>query len=133
MSTIEELYTSLLLNFSTLTNYKINDKTDVGAPSATESTIALLYQLVKNNRHLVFLPTNNGKRLFDYLIEFAIDYLADELADNSVEHMREEYILNNWLNQNEKYSDYYCSNGAYNLYGVNLIQLRELLKLSKPV
>lgn len=132
---MEELYRSLILNLDTIRHYDLtNDDSESGSPTGLTTIISMLYLLVKNNNELLQIEVN-GKLLYYYLFNLAKYVLIDDYEDKYSDEEKTEYSLemyiSEWMNKPQKYYEYYCSNDAYNLYGVTKIQLQRLLLLSK--
>ncbi len=130
-----ELYQALINNLNVLCKYK---SVHYATPNGLTTTISMLYLLVKNNPELLLLEVN-GKKLYDYLFELSKTVYSDAYADfcydenkNATEYTIDMFIVNDLMHKKMDYRDYYCSNDAYDLYGITMIQLKDLLVLSKP-
>jgi hypothetical protein len=104
-----------------------------GCPSYYEAYIGLLYQIVVKNKNLVNIKVK-GNNLHWYLMNIARislkDYWKDWMYDSNENIQLDNFILDHWILFNDSTHNYYYSNGAYQLFGVTNILLRELLKLS---
>lgn len=121
---MEETY-SLLLQSIDLND--LYSETDVnGCPTYLESYITLLYNIVSKHPELINVDVN-GHKLDYYLINIIKNMINNkyiEYSNDSIEFIKK------WANIKESPSDYYYSNGAYNLYGISIIVLRKLLNMA---
>ena len=126
---IKNLYDSLLDSadyFHILK--KSNPKIVDGTPTCDELYISMIYQLIIENPNLI----EDKDKLFNILIRFTKELIIDDIP---LEYENvDDYILNVWLNSNDEVSsDYYHSNGAYCLFGIQRIQLKEMLRMLKSM
>lgn len=131
---MEELYRSLIINLDVIRKYDLTQQdSESGSPTGLTTVISMLYLLVKNNNELLQVEVD-GKLLHYYLFNLAKIVLIDNYEDKCCDEEKEEYTLeeyiSEWMHKPQKYSEYYYSNDAYDLYGVTLIQLQRLLLLS---
>ena len=136
---MEELYKSLIINLNTLRLYDLSDKDEeCGSPTGLSTVISALYLLVKYNPELQHIKVND-RVLYYHLFDLAKIELKDLYNDNCWDENNnkfdcsiDDFILSDWMLRIETYDEYYYSNGAYNLYGVMLVQLQRLILLLKP-
>ncbi len=135
---MESIFVSLLTNLELA---EIQDSLNtssklLGAPSYYESFISMLYNIVIKNKSFA-KKSVLGKTFHEYLMDIARitvkDYYSDFLWGRNHELPQmslDDYILAEWITNTDSSSDYYYSNGAYELHGICQIMLRELLILS---
>jgi hypothetical protein len=129
---MNQLYETLLTNISIITSLQTQLS---GPPTGLQTFINMLYLLVTNDTTLVHYKVND-KLLYDYLDDIAkivlVNLYHDYLFDQDEDNERNWHIfIKLWIDDTIHYDDFYYSNDAYNLDGVNLVQLQHLFKISK--
>ncbi len=124
---LKQLYDNLLDNADYFSQYeKPNPLSVRGTPSNDELYISMIYKLIITNPALI----DNKNKLLKILIKFTKELINDDIPID-IENV-DEYILNGWLNTKDAVSsDYYYTNGAYCLFGIQLIQLKEMIRMIK--
>jgi hypothetical protein len=127
---MEQIFKQLVLMLQTdCANLNMLPELD-GLLRKDESIVNLLYNLATNDLSLLKLDID-GLPVKHYLCAYAKCYVEDEwndyCTDNNVEMSYDDYLTNEWLTNDDSEQNYYYSNGAYQMWGVTAILLRNMI------